>query len=1017
MEGHLEEIKNQAHRYINEGDFTKLNDLLTDERLYKCNDAELYAIKAEIEETPQLALKYASSAIQINPDYWVGHFLSGKISFNIHDYTTAIKELNTAIEITPEHEPSLIYRAKAKEALNDFSGAIEDYTLALTINESNILTHYSRGNCYAALNMYRDAIEDYTRVIDNTNPDHDLFRRRADAYLRLNDFENAIANYSTAIDLDSSISSYFVNRSFALCQENQFEKAEADGTRAILMNPDNVEYRFSRGNIYLQWKHYIKAVDDFSFCIHSASDWNLPYYFRGFAYMELDEYQFAISDFNHSIRLGYTNKEVFRYRGYVLLELKQYRLAVLDFTHYLDSYSTNNEVRLHRAVSNCFLHEYELAIKDCSFILESDQNNFEAYNTRGNSFLEIGAIQLAINDFSVSIKLNRTDYLPFFSRGHAWMELKNFENAIDDYSKAIEVNTQDPDLYSHRGAAWYEWGNFNNAMNDFNTSIDYKVGCSHAYYGRGKLHKSLGRYEAAIDDFRASIEQNRFESYAYIPWGLLEWEMGNFSTALSLLLFGVKAKYKLNPFEFLKLLEIFTTIKPLLALRLARNYISIENYTYLGNEMDRLNRICRPVNGWLDLFHDQRDLNSERQFLKLSGIIKYWMGDPLTATEIFESLDDDSISDLQLQYYYFKTALEIHPEFPFKDETNSILKGVLAEVNEFLQIPSVDDENFYYACLILYMADDFEKVLEISKGSKKKSIHFLRIMADYMLGNSSLTESSSDNKVISQLINDFIIPEDVIMIDPDPALWKDQLSPVVKFYELEDILTKCEVCGPDIKRFYEIWDDKSLRDAIRLEKSRMFAEKYEELKSETLTIKSLKPNEFLVTDKIRLKFNDIKQSVSQNDLSFSESIALVISGKEISKRACLDFIDYFLSNGDITKTEAMYLILYANYVNDLLSEALFAGLEASRKSAFNSVFEDIVTSLFEIGSFLSCTTAGGLCALTIKLASKISFKGKSNEIVQFHEFKELFMKMVGATIEELGEETFYKQFPIGELEI
>ncbi|MBK9049319.1 MAG: hypothetical protein IPL74_22465 [Bacteroidetes bacterium] len=450
----------------------------------------------------------------------------------------------------------------------------------------------------------------------------------------------------------------------------------------------------------------------------------------------------------------------------------------------------------------------------------------------------------------------------------------------------------------------------------------------------------------------------------------------------------------------------------MMALKLVSNYVNLENYLHIDEKIDRVYSKCVTSLEWISNINDNKEKLGERTALKLEGIIKYMMGDLISSYDIFEKLDDDSELDLQLQYYYHKSAIELFPKIPFEAHTYSIQRGILNEIDHFIGKGVTDDDNLYYASLILFEAEDYQKVIDLAASTNNKSVELLRIAASSAIGQDTQVGTAN---ILKASLWDFDLPEKVVQVSSNYMDWMSQLNDVIRYYEIEDVLNLLELSNPDQKRFWEMWSCDKLREEIRLERTRLFANNYEARMASGINPKVLKASDILTKDSIRTKFNDIKKSVESGDLDCASSIALAISGKQLSKKECHDFISYFLNQGQINKKDAMYLMLFTNYVYNLISEAVTTGFEASKKTAFNEMFQDLMTGLFELGAFISCTTAGGLCALTIKLASKLSFRQDSNELHNYLNFKEQFIKTVGAAIEEIGEEEFYKKYPVNEL--
>jgi tetratricopeptide (TPR) repeat protein len=160
-----------------------LSGLLLDEA-GKRAEAEKWFNKAneakKVEKNLDLALKYYSKAIELNPEYVFAYNNRGLAYSHLKEYDKAISDYNRAIELNPEHAKAYYNRGVAYSDLKEYGKAISDYNKAIELNPEHAPSYENLTELYIIYGDCQKALQTITRVLSFSL---DLHARAVSLYL------------------------------------------------------------------------------------------------------------------------------------------------------------------------------------------------------------------------------------------------------------------------------------------------------------------------------------------------------------------------------------------------------------------------------------------------------------------------------------------------------------------------------------------------------------------------------------------------------------------------------------------------------------------------------------------------------------------------------------------------------------------------------------------------------------------------------------------------------------------
>lgn len=169
---------------------------------------ELYGLALQAMDAKDYltALAYFRKTIEMDPNFYYGHYGAGVALGNLGLLNESAANLNRAIAIKRNFIPAYTARAWTKNRVKNYQGAISDLTIAIQLAPPGYEKHLSniyknRGRAKYRMKNFEGAIADYTRAIQINPAFADAYYDRAKAWGELRKRNEACADLQKAHDL------------------------------------------------------------------------------------------------------------------------------------------------------------------------------------------------------------------------------------------------------------------------------------------------------------------------------------------------------------------------------------------------------------------------------------------------------------------------------------------------------------------------------------------------------------------------------------------------------------------------------------------------------------------------------------------------------------------------------------------------------------------------------------------------------------------------------------------------
>lgn len=152
------------------------------------------------------ALAHFRKSIEIDPDFYYGHFGVGVALGNLGLLNESVASLNRAIALKRNFIPAYSARAWTKNKVKNYTGAIDDLTIAIQLAPTGYDKHLSniyknRGRAKYRMKNFSGAIADDTKAIQINPIFADAYYDRAKAWGELRKKEQACDDLKKADEL------------------------------------------------------------------------------------------------------------------------------------------------------------------------------------------------------------------------------------------------------------------------------------------------------------------------------------------------------------------------------------------------------------------------------------------------------------------------------------------------------------------------------------------------------------------------------------------------------------------------------------------------------------------------------------------------------------------------------------------------------------------------------------------------------------------------------------------------
>lgn len=277
------ELFDEGIKLLNSKNYTQLIKLLTETKLSKYTDANLYFLKGQ--------------------------------SFNyLGDKNEAIKCFSKAIKTNQDYFPAYNDRGAAYTELQKFDLALNDYNKAIELEYRNPTPYMNRAIVYKQLKKYLEAKSDYDKAVRLSSKDSSPYYNRGLFYNEVKNYKEAIKNFNKAIQLNPNDVESYISRGSTYINIYKNREAVVDFNKAIELNPNNEIAFYNRGVLYHNIGDYKRALQDYNAAIELHKDFAVAYNNRGLINYKLNKYEEALKDYRMAIELNAENIDQLKYR-------------------------------------------------------------------------------------------------------------------------------------------------------------------------------------------------------------------------------------------------------------------------------------------------------------------------------------------------------------------------------------------------------------------------------------------------------------------------------------------------------------------------------------------------------------------------------------------------------------------------------------------------------------------------------------------------------------------------------
>ena len=147
------------------------SDDINSKLVYHNNKGNQFVREGQIE----LGLKEFDKAVELNPDYALGHINRGNAYYKLGDFERALSDYEYAININPvaidtciklEILPNIyFYRGLAYAGLKKWQESLNSYSKAIELDSSCFHAYFQKGISNMALKNFKESIDDFSILI------------------------------------------------------------------------------------------------------------------------------------------------------------------------------------------------------------------------------------------------------------------------------------------------------------------------------------------------------------------------------------------------------------------------------------------------------------------------------------------------------------------------------------------------------------------------------------------------------------------------------------------------------------------------------------------------------------------------------------------------------------------------------------------------------------------------------------------------------------------------------------
>ena len=166
------------------------------------HNAIAYYMRARLQDSPELAIKDYSKAIELSPQTAEYYFWRGSAHDMNHSQTLAKNDFLRAVEIDSNLTLAYSFLGIQAEAENNKQEALRYYNLEIKSSPEESISYERRGQLYYSMGLYNNAIQDYKVALKNLKPTK-VYGKEVMLITRESLFFSIAVNYNSLYKIDS----------------------------------------------------------------------------------------------------------------------------------------------------------------------------------------------------------------------------------------------------------------------------------------------------------------------------------------------------------------------------------------------------------------------------------------------------------------------------------------------------------------------------------------------------------------------------------------------------------------------------------------------------------------------------------------------------------------------------------------------------------------------------------------------------------------------------------------------
>ena len=230
-------------------------------------------------------------------------------------------------------------------------------------------------------------------------------------------------------------------------------------------------------------------------------------------------------------------------------------------------------------------HRYGEAEKKYKLILLYESNNAAAWMNLGIIYYQTERYHAAIDTLAKSLELEPSKSMVYYSLGLALEKASHYQQAIEAYRQTIDLNPKHIDAYNNLGNILLKTGQIQESENIYRQAIQENPDDFGSYQNLGNLLMINSNWDEAIEFYLKALTLKPRDPDILNNLGLAYEAKGE--KALSLSYFGYSC-YRQGNYE--------ETVQYFQALLETNQYIEPNNYLFLANALNEINRVEESLN-------------------------------------------------------------------------------------------------------------------------------------------------------------------------------------------------------------------------------------------------------------------------------------------------------------------------------------------------------------------------------------------------------------------------------------